>query len=210
MHGDEYLGRKTMRTINGRALAVALGLFVGLVGCSSGDHATPNKGNFVMALSASGSAAGGATNAATAGPAPANGDHGPTAANVTISAASARTSDGTWVPVQGTFPITVDVIALAAGGGTETLPADILPEGHYDGIKITITAVNLTLHDGTTVAITPPGTGWEVVIPVSFDVVAGQETVVNLNLRCDHSFGFLNGEFEFHPDIECGGVGPHD
>jgi hypothetical protein len=47
-------------------------------------------------------------------------------------------------------------------------------------------------------------------IAVSFDVVAGQQTVVTLNLRCDHSFHFLNGEFEFDPDIEVEDVEHHD
>jgi hypothetical protein len=112
--------------------------------------------------------------------------------------------------VQGSFPVTIDVIALAQSGGTRTLPADVLPEGHYDAIQITITAVNLTLNSGTKIAITPPGTGWEVVIRASFDVVAGQETVVTINLRCDHSFSFLNGEFEFDPEFEFGGADEHD
>lgn len=89
------------------------------------------------------------------------------------------------------------------------MPADILAAGHYDAIQITLTAVSLTLHDGTEVAITPPGTGWQVVIQVTFDVVAGQQTVVNLDLHCDHSFSFLNGEFEFNPEIEVDSV-EHD
>ena len=192
---------------HGLTLATAMAIAGFVSGCSSTDNSSPNKGNMVMALKASGTVSAGTT---TTGLVAADQSEGPTAATITISGASARTPDGTWVPVQGSFPKDVDLIALAASGKTVTLPADILPEGHYDAIQIIITAANLTLYDGTKVAITPPGTGWEVVIPVSFDVVAGQQTIVNLNLRCDLSFDFLNGEFEFHPEIEVDGVEHHD
>ena len=192
---------------HGLKLAAALALAASVAGCSSTDQSSPNKGNFQIALKASGTTTAAAKSTGTVA---ADEERGLAGANVTISSASARTVDGTWIPVQGSFPITVDVIALATSGGTQTLPADVLPEGHYDALQITITAVNLTLHDGTKIAITPPGTGWEVVIRVSFDVVAGQETIVNLNLHCDHSFSFLNGEFEFDPVIEVEGVEEHD
>ncbi len=191
---------------HGLELAAALALAAAMAGCSSVDQSGSNKGNFRVALKASGTTTAAATTGASGG----GNDNGITAANITISGASARTADGTWIAVQGSFPVTVDVIALATSGGTQTLPPDVLPEGHYDAIQITITAVNLTLHDGTTIAITPPATGWEVVIGVSFDVVAGQETVVNLNLHCDHSFSFRSGEFEFDPEIEVEGVEQHD
>lgn len=194
-----------MANKHGIALAFTLTFAALAVGCSTNQSST-NKGNFVMALKASGTA----TAASTTGPVAADGMEGPTAANITISAASAKAADGTWVTVQGSFPITIDVIALATNGKTITLPSDVLPEGHYDAIQITITAVNLTLQDGTKIAITPPGTGWDVIIPVAFDVVAGQATVVSLNLRCDHSFSFLNGEFEFNPEIEVEGVEHHN
>ena len=196
-----------MVTKHGLKLAAALALAASMAGCSSTDQSSPSKGNFRMALRASGTTTAAAT---TTGTVAADEERGLAAANVTISGASARTTDGTWVPMQGSFPVTVDVIALATSGGTQTLPPDVLPVGHYDAIQITITAVNLTLQDGTKIAITPPGTGWEIVIRVSFDVVAGQETIVNLNLHCDHSFSFLNGEFEFDPEIEVEGVEEHD
>jgi hypothetical protein len=195
-----------MTKIGGLAFAAVLAVVAIAAGCSSNDHGSPNKGNLTMSLKASGSASA----ATVAAPAPADESQGPTAANITISGASVKAADGTWVPMQGSFPVTVDVIALATSGAGVTLPADVVPAGHYDAIQITITAVNLTLHDGTRVAITPPGTGWEVVIEVSFDVVAGQATVVTLNLHCDHSFHFANGEFEFDPDIEVEDVEHHD
>ena len=70
-------------------------------------------------------------------------------------------------------------------------------------------APKLTLMDDTKIAITPPGTGWTAQIAVDFSVVAGQSTVVNLNLRMDSSFKVLNGAFEFEPEIELEGV-EHD
>jgi hypothetical protein len=187
-----------MTTKHAMAFATVLTLTALMAGCSSNDQSSSGKGKLAMSLGASGTTAA----ATTAGGVAADHGGGVTAANITISGASARTTDGTWVPLQGSFPMTVDLIALATSGNNVTFPPDIVPEGHYDAIQITITAVNLTLQDGTTVAITPPGTGWDVVIQVSFDVVAGQETVVHLKLRCDHSFHFLNGEFEFDPEIE--------
>jgi hypothetical protein len=201
-----------MTKIGGLAFAAVLAVVAIAPGCSSNDHSSPNKGNLTMSLKATGSASGAAATAtAKAGaPAPADQEGGPTAASITISGASVKTPDGTWIPMVGSFPVVVDVIALATSGAGVTLPADVVPAGHYEAIQITITAVNLTLHDGTMVAITPPGTGWEVMIAVSFDVVAGQQTVVTLNLRCDHSFHFLNGEFEFDPDIEVEDVEHHD
>ena len=195
-----------MMTKHGFALAAALAVAACAASCSSTDQSSANKGNLRMALKASGTA----TAAATGGPVAADEAGGLSAANITISGASAKNAEGAWVPMQGSFPITLDVIALATSGAAITLPADIVPEGHYQAIQITISAVNLTLQDGTKIAITPPGTGWEVVIGVAFDVVVGQQTVINLNLRCDHSFNFLNGEFEFDPDIEVEGVEEHN
>jgi uncharacterized protein DUF4382 len=194
-----------MTTQHGLKLVAALALAASMAGCSSTDQSSTSKGNFRMALKASGTT----TAAATTGAGSGGEGNGITAANITISGASARNADGTWVPVNGSFPVTIDVIALAMSGGTRTLPPDVLPAGHYTAIQITITSVDLTLHDGTKIAITPPGTGWEVVIPATFDVVAGQETIVSLNLHCDHSFSFMNGEFEFDPEIDVDDV-EHD
>jgi hypothetical protein len=187
------------------ALATVLAIAAFGTGCSSGSTGSKaNKGALAVSM--------GATGAMPAVQGGVSADHkgGPTAATVTISSASARQIDGTWINIDGTFPMKVDLIALAANGNAVDLPADLVPEGQYNALQFTITAVNLTLEGGTTVAITPPGTGWVVLVPVDFTVTAGKETSVKLRFRVDGSFKSLNGEFEFDPEVEVEGVEHHD
>ena len=184
--------------------AIAISLITLVVGCSSSQDRA-SQGSFAVRLGASRPAA--QVQGATAG------SDDPVsrllAANVTIAGIEARKTDGTWVPFDRGFPTVVDLLALANGGGTVTLPADLLPEGQYTALQVRITQVALTLLDGTQVTIAPPGTGWVVLIPVDFGVVTGQETIVSLNLRLDLSFKLVNGHFEFEPEIEVEGV-EHD
>jgi hypothetical protein len=98
---------------------------------------------------------------------------------------------------------------LADDGSVATLPAGLLPEGHYSALQLRITKIELTVKNGAPVTIAPPGTGWVVLIPVDFDVVIGHETIVTLKFRLDLSFKFVNGEFEFEPQVEVGSV-EHD
>ncbi len=194
-----------MKTKSAFALATVLALAALGTGCSSGDTGSKaNKGALAVTM--------GATGAMPAMQGGVAADHkgGPTAATVTISSASARQIDGTWIDIAGTFPMTVDLIALAANGNTVNLPADLVPEGQYNALQFTITAVNLTLQDGTTVAITPPATGWVVLVPVDFTVTAGKETAVTLRFHVDGCFKSLNGEFEFDPEVEVESVEHHD
>ena len=199
-----------MKTKLGIALAAAVAAVLLTASCSSSGDATgsTSKGNVAVTLKATGRVVGAA--AGGAGDGSDDGSEGPTAATIVISAASARTTDGTLVPFAGTFPQTVDLLALASSGGSVTLPPDTLPEGSYDAIELWITQASITLHDGTIITITPPGSGWQVLIPVTFDVVPGQTTTITLNLSCDHSFEFVDGEFEFHPELEVEGVENED
>ena len=189
--------------------ATVLGIcFAGLVaGCSSSSNSKGPEGSFAITMGATSAPAAGVVQAATA-------DGGDPlsrlkAAVITISGIEARLADGTWVPVETGLPADVDLIAIMNAGNSATFPADLLPEGQYNALELRITQVQLTLMDDTKIAITPPGTGWTVQIPVSFSVVAGQSTVVNLNLRCGSSFKFFGGEFEFDPQIEVESV-EHD
>jgi uncharacterized protein DUF4382 len=186
------------------ALATILAIAALGAGCSSSNTGTSGtKGALAVHMGATG------TMPALQGGVSADQQAGPTAATVTISAASARQVDGTWVSIAGSFPMTVDLIALAANGNTINLPADLVPEGQYNALQFTITAVNLTLQDGTTVAITPPAAGWMVLIPVDFTVTAGKETSVTLRFHVDGSFKSLNGEFEFEPEMDVESVEHH-
>jgi len=187
------------------ALGAALAVAALAAGCSSnGTGSKANKGALAVTMAATGAAP------AVQGGVAADHEGAPTAASVTISAAQARQVDGTWVDIAGNFPMTVDLIALAANGNTISLPADLVPEGQYNALQFTVTAVNLTLADDTQVALTPPGTGWIVMIPVDFTVTAGKETSVKLRFHVDGSLKFLNGEFEFDPEVEVEGVEHED
>lgn len=185
--------------------AFAISLAGLIAGCSSSHDSTGPQGSLAIAMGAT--SATGAVRAATT-------DGGDAlsrlkAAVITISGIEARMADGTWVPVETGLPADVDLIAIMSAGNSATLPADLLPEGQYDALELRITQVQLTLVDDTKIAITPPGNGWTAQIPLNFSVVAGQSTVVNLNLRCGSSFKFFDGEFEFEPDIEVESV-EHD
>jgi hypothetical protein len=131
------------------------------------------------------------------------------AATMTISAVEVRNTDGTWVVIDTGLPATIDLLAILSGGGSASLPADLVPEGTYNALQIVITKVDLTLLDDTQISITPPGGGWTVQIAVDFTVVAGEATTINLNLRCGDSFHLINGAFEFDPQMDVEGV-EHD
>jgi hypothetical protein len=189
--------------------AASAAVLLVIAACSSSHSPTgmpAGKGAVALKMKASGTVAA-ATSAGGVAP---DTSQGPKAATITISAASAQNSEGTMVPLSGTFPQTVDLLALASNGGSVTLPADLLPEGTYSALQITITQASVTLQDGTVITVTPPGTGWQVTIKVSFTVVAGQETTITLNLNCGNSFHFLNGELEFNPEIDLEDVQEHD
>lgn len=178
----------------------AIGLAAVVAGCSSSNDSKGSQGSLAITMAASGTAASGATQAAATGTDDAISHL--KAAVITIAGIEARMADGTWVPVETGLPADIDLIAIITAGNVATLPADLLPEGDYDALELRITAVKLTLLNETIVEITPPGTGWTVRIPVSFSVVAGQSTVVNLTLHGPGSFKFFDGEYGFDPEID--------
>lgn len=187
-------------------IAVGLALLAGA--CSSNTPSNDGtQGSLALTM--------GATRAPSAGvQAATTGDDGDAlshfkAATMTISSVEVRNTDGTWVVIDTGLPATIDLLAILNGGGSASLPADLVPEGTYNAVQIVITKVDLTLLDDTQISITPPGAGWTVQIPVDFTVVAGQATTINLNLRCGDSFHLINGEFEFDPEMDVEGV-EHD
>ena len=123
-------------------------------------------------------------------------------ASVTLASILARNLDGQLISVSSALPVTVDLMTVVSGGRVD-LPAGTLPPGTYDQLVVVMTKVELTLTDGTMVAITPPGGGWTAIIPTEpFTVVEGATTALELQLR-DGAFRFLDGEFEFDPEFDC-------
>jgi len=188
-----------------RHVLAAAGLAVGIAGliagCSPSNVNKGSRGSLAITMGATGVSAPGAPEPAVSGIDDALSHL--KAAVVTIAGIEARMADGSWVPVDTGLPADVDIIAIVAAGNAATLPADLLPEGDYDALELRITAVKLTLLNDTTVEIAPPGPGWTVRTLVSFSVVAGRSTVVNLILHGPGSFKFFDGEYGFDPEIEA-------
>jgi hypothetical protein len=189
------------------ATVLTIGLLGLLPGCSSGNVNKGSQGSLAITMGATGASAPLATEAAAAGVDDALSQL--KAAVVTIAGIEARTGDGNWVPLDTGLPVDFDLIKFIAAGNAAALPADLLPEGDYDALELRITSVKLTLLNDSTVGITPPGTGWTVRTLVSFSVVAGRSTVVNLILHGPGSFKFFDGEYGFDPEIEATSV-EHD
>ena len=184
--------------------AAVLAAAVGMAGCSSSQDKT-SRGSLAVALGASRVAAG--VQAGTSSL------DDPTvrlkSASITIADIEARRTDGTWVPIDRELPAVVDLLALANSGGAAAFPPGLLPEGQHSALQLRITKLELTLLDGARATIAPPGSGWVVLIPVDYGVVFGRATIVALKVRLDRSFKFVNGEFEFEPEVEVGSV-EHD
>ena len=181
----------------------SVGLSILAVAACGGTGDMAGKGQVSIVLSGSG-----ATGAAlVAGPTASDRDPGcpaPAAASVTISSLLARSLDGVLVDVTIDLPVTVDLLAL--GGGTETtLPAGFLPPGTYDQFVVVMKQLELTLANGTQVAIKPPGGGWTSIVRVSapFTVEEGQTTAVTLIFRKDLSFACGLGKWDFTPRFDC-------
>jgi hypothetical protein len=190
----------THRHVFGAAVFAAAFAAV-IAGCSSNNVNKGSQGSLAISIGATGTSAPGAPETAAAGIDDALSHL--RAAVITIAGIEARTTDGTWVPVDTGLPSDIDVIALIAAGNAATLPADLLPEGDYDALELRITAAKLTLLNDATVEISPPGTGWTVRTLVSFNVAAGRSTVVNLTLHGRDSFKLFDGEYGFDPEIEA-------
>jgi hypothetical protein len=125
-------------------------------------------------------------------------------ATVTFSSILARTLDGKLTDATIALPVDVEMLSLV-NGKAATLPIGFLPEGTYDQLVVVMTKVEVTLQDGTEVAITPPGGGWTAIIAVAqpFTVKVGETTTITLKFRKDLSFGCGLGKWEFHPKFEC-------
>ena len=194
--------RLHMRTI-GRTLAlgaaaVSLAVLAACGGGSSEDIAGKGRVAIVM------SAAGGSVAAADA-ETPEHGDDCDVArvlqsADVTFSSMLARTLDGVLTDVTIDLPVTVDLLALGDGKDA-TLPLGFLPPGTYDQLVVVMTEVEVTLLNGTKIAVTPPGGGWTAIVRVAepFTVAEGQTTTITLKFRRDLSFGCGFGAWSTTP-----------
>jgi hypothetical protein len=187
------------------SVLVALVLAGVLAGCASNNDRGEPTGSLAVTLAVT----------ADADPArTAPGDPGEALSRVgvalaTVSGLEGRLADGTWVPVDTGLPVTVDLIAVMNSGTAAALLVDRFPEGEYDALQLRITQVQLTLHHGTQMSMGAPDSGWTVLLPVNFGVVAGQSTTVSLALHAKDSFRSFDGQLAFEPEIEIGGIA-HD
>jgi hypothetical protein len=181
-----------------RTTWIAMGL-VSLLGCATGAdmEAPASGGSLGIAFAAERAGSGGGNDAWSR----------LEEATVTVASAGARRAeDGAWIAVGGGFPIALDLIEMLDLGRTVTLPADIVPEGHYDAVRITMTSATITEGNDDPVTLSRPG-GWTVHVPLDADVVAGEAVVIELAVRGDASFRMSGGEIAFDPAIELVAVG---
>ena len=126
------------------------------------------------------------------------------AANVTFTSILARNLDGQLIDVSIELPATVDLLAMRDGDRNVELPIGVLPPGIYDQLVVVMSQVELILMNGTSIAITPPGGGWTVIIPVCpFEVIDGATATVQLRFKHRRSFDFDGLDWRFRPAFEC-------
>src|SRR5262245_147591 len=123
-----------MSTATGRTLSAVAVLTLLVSGCTSSEPQTISQGVVSMTLKASGAVPSGAPSSPPGFAADMG--SGPSALTIVVAGVSARRTDGTWIPLAGPYPQTVDLLALVHGGGGATLPADGLPEGSYDALQV--------------------------------------------------------------------------
>ena len=126
------------------------------------------------------------------------------AAKVTISSIEARRSDGSWVPRESDPEPTLDLVALNTEG--VSLPSCLLPDGQYSALQLRFSRVELSLSDGSEVALPSPTTGWVIRIPADFGIASDKATAVTLRLDPGASIDYGGGRFGFDPDIQFDGV----
>ena len=121
-------------------------------------------------------------------------------ANVTFSSVLARNYDGVLVDVDMELPVTVDIIAMAEGQRSVSLPEGDLPPGTYDQVVVVMTAVQVVTADGTTITVEPPGGGWTAVVNMCpFEVAEGGVTEVPIVLPVRTAFSWDQDRFRFEP-----------
>jgi hypothetical protein len=203
-------------------LALTIGVVLFAASCSDGNNGVNSdmgQVQFVMSSTSLAPATGGTEELASPGEAGSetatsplhhgDGEHDGDAtrlleqANITFSSILARNLDGELIDVSIDLPVTVDMLAMV-DQRTVSLPMGFLPPGTYDQIVVVMTEVELVTHDGTQIAITPPGGGWTAIIRVCpFTVDEGAMTTVRLRFHRRLSFGEYDGGFRFHPYFEC-------
>jgi hypothetical protein len=189
-----------------------------LVGCGDGTGVGDIDGGRVQFVLSAGDAGtlGQASGATADGPLLSDGDGDRDgdghqwfqSASVTFSSFLARNLDGVLVNVDMELPATVDVLALRDSEEV-SLPAGVLPPATYDQLVVVMTQVEVVTHDGTGIAITPPGGGWTAIVPVCpFEVVDGETTSVGLRFMGGKAFSWRHGRHHFRPHFECDGGDP--
>ena len=123
-----------------------------------------------------------------------------TSAFVTFSSFEVHAVEGDWVSLDGTFPLTLDLLTLV-DGKTATLAADSIPAGSYDRIRMTVTGAEVTLLDGTSIAVTMPAGGVTIERSVEFTAVDGKPITITLDFPVGTSFRPLGMGWECEPAI---------
>jgi hypothetical protein len=178
------------------AVALVIVAALGAVSCSDDDSVTSASSMGQVKLEMGATSSG--TLAATTGET----DAALATLEITLESARARMTDGTWHEIPGTYPMTVDVLALAASGEV-TVGAGLLPAGSYDALEVVISGASATLDDAIEINLDFPPPGRAVILAVGFEVVEGEQVFLDIHLDIDLSFKLASGSLEFEPEFEA-------
>jgi hypothetical protein len=177
--------------------AVALGIVAALAAVSCSDDNSVTSASSMGQVKLEMGATSSGTLAATTGET----DAALSTLEVTLASVRARMVDGTWQELAGTYPMTVDVLALAASGDV-TIAADLLPAGSYEALEVVIAGASATFDDATEIHVDFPPPGRAVILAVGFEVVEGEQLFLDIQLDVDLSFKLAGGSLEFEPEFE--------
>lgn len=184
----------------------------GLLGQGSGDLVTvrmtaatgTSPAGVIEAALARAPSSGAARKTIDAGSSAADGATSVAAATITVTSVRVRETDGPWHDLTSLASEPIDLLQILDSG--LSIAAGTLPPGSYDTIGVTIASASIVLDDGTSLEMTLPPGGVDTLVPITLEVVEGQDATVTLRFDVDVSIKAIDGGLTLEPAIECEGI----